>query len=881
MRAVVVCFGLCVALAGCASDETEGFSVPGSEAVGQSTSFVTGATTPGTWTPMVHAAPSVVGTLELLTDGTVLLTDGLTNWYKLTPDVNGSYVNGTWTQVASSHLSRLFMPSTMLKDGRYLIAGGEYVSGYDHATVDIYDAVADAWTAGPDMPSTIGDTAASSLADGRFLSSSNSTPNTYIFDPVANSWTSAGLIGTGGSGDEKGWTLLQNGTVLDAFDTASRYDPASNTWTATGALPPSAPLVAGGEIGPMSLLHSGKVIQFGAAVAPAIGHTAIYDPATNGWTQGPDAPDGLQFADSSASVLVNGNVLCSTTQFLSGGAVAAMWEYNPNVPAGPSSFTKVADGTSAFPGSANPLLEPITLPLPNGQVLVAQEPRATAPAFSIYTPAGAPSDSWRPSITSVSGPVSKAYTLTATQLNGLTNGGSFGDDMNMATDYPIVSLHDSTGHVYYATTFNFDQMAPRPGASGSCNFILAPETPNGLYTVHLSASGIESLNVYPILVAGEHVTQLAGSTSQDPGTAAWTVSLSAPAAGAGVVVNLASSNPSVATVPATVTVPRGATSVGFTLNVLGSGYTNVTAETARPHPSFKAVSRGFGWRVASLAGPILPDSGMTATWSVSIGNTSLENAAPSGGVTIALQSSNPAAATVPATVTVPAGAKSVSFPVTLGAGGKTSISASLPGSSMAALFGYGITFARPGVAPNADAPQTAGGFEPWGVYIDDHRTAPAGGVVVSLQSSDTTIATVPATVTIPQGLIGAQFAVTVGSNPAGNPATITASIPGTSVTGQFGYRIVSHQIAPLPVHVGSTSVGTIFLNGLAPPNGLVIRYINGSPANATIPAGQTMASGTKGGGYVILGVSPNPSCTVTAQIGTAGPSLGFGFAVAP
>ena len=38
----------------------------------------------------------------LLTDGTVLLADnGCQDWWKLTPDEFGSYVNGTWTQLAS------------------------------------------------------------------------------------------------------------------------------------------------------------------------------------------------------------------------------------------------------------------------------------------------------------------------------------------------------------------------------------------------------------------------------------------------------------------------------------------------------------------------------------------------------------------------------------------------------------------------------------------------------------------------------------------------------------------------------------------------------------------------------------------------------------
>jgi hypothetical protein len=45
--------------------------------------------------------------------------------------------------VQSSHISRAFYPSIMLRDGRFFVTGGEIVSpGSDHATVEIYDPVA-------------------------------------------------------------------------------------------------------------------------------------------------------------------------------------------------------------------------------------------------------------------------------------------------------------------------------------------------------------------------------------------------------------------------------------------------------------------------------------------------------------------------------------------------------------------------------------------------------------------------------------------------------------------------------------------------------------------------------------------------------------------
>src|SRR5438552_2964412 len=69
----------------------------------------------GTWTPLANLAPTVAGnfgrftgTPYLLTDGTVMMQGGdvVNTWYKLTPDSGGSYINGTWSQLASMSTQR-------------------------------------------------------------------------------------------------------------------------------------------------------------------------------------------------------------------------------------------------------------------------------------------------------------------------------------------------------------------------------------------------------------------------------------------------------------------------------------------------------------------------------------------------------------------------------------------------------------------------------------------------------------------------------------------------------------------------------------------------------------------------------------------------------
>ena len=62
------------------------------------------------WTPLKNPPPfGTPGTMLLESDGTVLVhnepdnntTGGTNEWWKLTPDSHGSYIDGTWSQIAS------------------------------------------------------------------------------------------------------------------------------------------------------------------------------------------------------------------------------------------------------------------------------------------------------------------------------------------------------------------------------------------------------------------------------------------------------------------------------------------------------------------------------------------------------------------------------------------------------------------------------------------------------------------------------------------------------------------------------------------------------------------------------------------------------------
>src|SRR5260370_26060353 len=80
----------------------------------------------GTWNPLTNLAPAGIGTMMLLSDGTVMAQEGGSQkWDKLTPNALGSYVKGTWSALAPMSTPRLYYGSEILPPGRIFLLGGE------------------------------------------------------------------------------------------------------------------------------------------------------------------------------------------------------------------------------------------------------------------------------------------------------------------------------------------------------------------------------------------------------------------------------------------------------------------------------------------------------------------------------------------------------------------------------------------------------------------------------------------------------------------------------------------------------------------------------------------------------------------------------------
>src|SRR5271170_1773586 len=121
----------------------------------------------GTWTPLTTAPPSGLQYGLLLSDGTVICANGGTGWFRLTPDIHGSYVNGTWTEIASMNYSRLFFSSAVLTNGNVYVAGGEYGGG----PAELYDTLANTWTVIQPASPNYSDACSKILPNGNVLQS--------------------------------------------------------------------------------------------------------------------------------------------------------------------------------------------------------------------------------------------------------------------------------------------------------------------------------------------------------------------------------------------------------------------------------------------------------------------------------------------------------------------------------------------------------------------------------------------------------------------------------------------------------------------------------------------------------------------------------------
>jgi hypothetical protein len=512
----------------------------------------------GTWDRVTQSLSGGdgTGTMLLLTDGTVMIQGGggvqpaSNKWYTLTPSSSVSDANryeaGSISSIQSMAIARLDFASVVLPSGSVFIAGGEITgnSNHDpHNASTVYDPATGNWSTAANFRTAgtfLSDAMSELLSDGTVLvgyqgytsTTPTSTSQSYVYDPTLNQWAADATMLNGDTSDEENWVKLADGSILtvslywrkeqqlgvDLPQTGQRFIRGSpNQWVDAGTVgvslesPHNATFAH--DIGPSVLLPDGTALVIGGNTGTGdtgTVNTAIYTPpaandplGAGSWAAGPtmpvDASSGNPYSaiDSPAAVETDGKVLFAAAPDLNGNntifGTTKLFEYDPSS----HTISGVAMPTGFNVHGVAPVVMRM-LDLPTGQVLVSD---GTGQPW-IYTPAGSPDGTWKPTITSVANSGS-SFTLTGTQLNGMSEGAYLGDDAQVASNYPIVKLADAATGTFlqYATTHDWSSVGVQTGnlpVSTQFNGTVSP----GTYLLSVSANGISSDNALFLQMGG-------------------------------------------------------------------------------------------------------------------------------------------------------------------------------------------------------------------------------------------------------------------------------------------------------------------------------------------------------------------------------------------
>ena len=481
--------------------------------------------TGGTWQTVTTAPVQGLCNPLLMIDGTVIVHNCDTpDWYKLTPDINGNYATGTWSQIASmpviggTQYAPQYNASAVLPGGRVIVVGGEYDGGNNGVWTTQgaeYLPASNGWApiAPPDGGTggwaSIGDSQSVVLDNGTFmLGGCCGYPDVAaLFDAKTQTWTDTGApSAAGGYQDEQGYTLLPSGNVLTVdiwtnypaggATNAEMYDPHHGTWSSAGNTPVSMPDDAQcgtWEIGPAALRGDGIVVQFGGhsgCVKPTTDPTAIYTAAANLWQPGPDVPRvcgkggklACDLADAPAAVLPNGNILFAASSGY-GSRPTHFFEFTAG-----NFIEQVADPVDHADTSGAYYYN--FLVLPSGQILSTDFSKV----MEVYTPSGRQISDYGPKITKAPSAVTvcQPYQIRGQQLSGRTQGAYYGDDVQASTNYPIVKIvNTATGHVFYASTVGTTRSVA-PLVVSTATFTVPCNAETGASSLYAVANGIVS-----------------------------------------------------------------------------------------------------------------------------------------------------------------------------------------------------------------------------------------------------------------------------------------------------------------------------------------------------------------------------------------------------
>jgi len=164
--------------------------------------------------------------------------------------------------------------------------------------------------------------------------------------------------------------------------------------------------------------------------------------------------------------------------------------------------------------------------------------------------------------------------------------------------------------------------------------------------------------------------------------------------------------------------------------------------------------------------------------------------------------------------------------------------------------------------------------------------APSGGAQIALSSSNTSVATVPSSVTVPAGATSASFMVSTSVVAVSSTVTISASYAGTTASASLTVTpaptLSSLTLNPTTVVGGvQSSTGTVTLSGPAPSGGAQVALFSSNSAVASVPSSVTIAAGATSATFTVSTSAVTASTTVTISASYNGATRSASVTVTP
>lgn len=455
----------------------------------------------------------------------------------------------------------------------------------------------------------------------------------------------------------------------------------------------------------------------------------------------------------------------------------------------------------------------------------------------------------------VKAPLLSAVTVPAKSVGGLPFKGSVtlatlapktGLSVGLSSNNPAVTVPTSVA-VPGAKTAEFDATTK------------SVATPTSV-TVTATLNGITKTDI--VVIMPPTVTSIVISPNPCFGglTAKATVTIAERAPTGGLVLKLTSSTTAAANVPSTMTIAAGATTGTFNIATHGVDAQRTTVISAGDSTNSTSVTLTV--KVATLSSMKMASSTVVG----GLGDVCTVNlvgqAGPSGTV-VGITSSNTAVAVPPASVTVPALKPSVSFTVpTKGVNAATSVTLTSKLSTIAKTVSFTVNPSPLSAITMATSSVVGGAGDVATVRLVGQ--AGPSGTVVSLTSSNTAVATVPASVTVPALKTSIAFTVKTLGVAATTSVTITAKLGTVTKTAVFSVTpaaLLSVTTTTTSVKGGTAVSGKVTLNGFAPPANAVVSLKIDS-TSATVPASVTVLKNGTTGAFTVTTKAVTTTTTV-------------------